>query len=102
MRPLPHGAKFLAVNMNKHNKQVFQFVAPTAKSVELVGDFTHWRQQPIPLQRDPTGIWTASVALAPGTHRYRFLVDGVWQDDPTCRSRARNPFGSEDMLREAA
>jgi 1,4-alpha-glucan branching enzyme len=88
--------------MNKHSKQVFQLVAPAAKRVELVGDFTQWRQQPVPLQRDPRGIWTTSVALAPGTHRYRFIVDGEWRDDPTCQSRTPNPFGSEDMLREAA
>jgi 1,4-alpha-glucan branching enzyme len=90
------------MNKNKQSKQVFQFVAPAAKSVELVGDFTHWHQQSIPLQRDPKGIWTASVALAPGTHRYRFIVDGEWRDDPACQSRAPNPFGSEDMLRQAA
>jgi 1,4-alpha-glucan branching enzyme len=90
------------MNTIKHSKQVFQFVAPTAKSVVLVGDFTHWHQQGIRMQRDPKGVWTASVDLTPGTHRYRFIVDGEWQDDPTCKSRAPNPFGSEDMLRQAA
>ena len=90
------------MNTNKHRKQVFQFVAPAAKSVVLVGDFTHWSQRGVPMQRDSNGIWTASVALAPGTHRYRFIVDGEWRDDPECQSRAPNPFGSEDMLRQAA
>lgn len=87
---------------NKQTKQVFQFVAPTAKSVVLVGDFTRWTQQSIPMQRDPNGIWTASVPLSPGPHRYRFIADGEWRDDPACESRAPNPFGSEDMVRQAA
>jgi 1,4-alpha-glucan branching enzyme len=87
---------------NKHSKQVFHFVAPAAKSVVLAGDFTRWSQQGIPMQRDPNGTWTATAALSPGTHRYRFIVDGEWRDDPACKSRAPNPFGSEDMLRQAA
>ena len=87
---------------NKHSKQVFQFVAPAAKSVMLVGDFTRWSQQGIPMQSDDNGIWTASVMLSPGAHRYRFIVDGEWRDDPACQSRAPNPFGSEDMVRQAA
>jgi 1,4-alpha-glucan branching enzyme len=87
---------------NKHSKQVFQFVAPTAKSVLLVGDFTNWHQQGIPMHLDHSGNWTATVALLPGTHRYRFIADGEWRDDPECQSRVPNPFGGEDMLREAA
>jgi hypothetical protein len=31
-------------------KQTFHFTAPDATSVLLVGDFTHWQQQPIPMQ----------------------------------------------------
>jgi 1,4-alpha-glucan branching enzyme len=81
---------------------LFQYVAPAAQSVVLVGDFTGWRQRGIPLEKEANGTWTANVALAPGPHRYRFIVDGEWRDDPKCKSRVPNPFGSEDMLREAA
>ena len=88
--------------MNRQIKQTFQLTAPSAKSVVLVGDFTHWHQGGIPMQVDRRGVWTATVALAPGAHRYRFIVDGEWRDDPECKSRVPNPFGSEDMLRQAA
>jgi 1,4-alpha-glucan branching enzyme len=90
------------MSKHKHSKQVFQFVAPTAKSVVLVGDFTRWTQHGIPMQRNPNGIWTASVPLSLGPHRYRFIADGEWRDDPECKSRAPNPFGGEDMVRQAA
>ena len=83
-------------------KQVFHFTAPDATSVMLVGDFTHWQQQPIPMQRDPEGVWTAAVELPPGRHTYRFLVDSEWRDDPECTLRVPNPFGGHDMVREAA
>jgi len=42
------------------------------------------------------------VPLAPGKHSYRFIVDGEWRDDPECKLRIPNPYGSEDMIREAA
>lgn len=90
------------MNSNKQARQVFQFAAPAAKSVLLVGDFTNWNQGAIPMQMDRNGTWTTTLALAPGTHRYRFIVDGAWRDDPHCKSRAPNPFGGEDMLRAAA
>jgi 1,4-alpha-glucan branching enzyme len=90
------------MSTNKRSKETFRLLKPDAKSVVLAGDFTDWTQHGIPMQKDLNGIWTASVALAPGTHRYRFLVDGEWWDDPACKDRTPNPFGTEDMLREAA
>ena len=83
-------------------KQTFRFKAATAGSVLLVGDSTHWQQRGIPLQKANDGIWTASVELPPGKHTYRFTVDGEWRDDPECTLRIPNPFGSQDMVREAA
>lgn len=87
---------------NRNQTQTFRFTAPDATSVTLVGDFTHWQQQGISMRKDKSGVWSATVRLAPGRHTYRFLVDGEWRDDPECTMRAPNPFGSLDMVREAA
>ena len=89
-------------NNKSSNKQTFRFTASDATSVLLVGDFTHWQQQPIPMRKDQDGIWVASVDLPPGRHTYRFIVDSEWRDDPECTLRVPNPFGSHDMVREAA
>jgi len=69
--------------------------APDAVSVQLVGDFTHWQERPINLQKGADGIWRTTVELDPGTHHYRFLVDGEWRDDPECALRTQNPYGGE-------
>jgi 1,4-alpha-glucan branching enzyme len=88
---------------SKNSKtQTFRFTAPDASSVLLAGDFTQWQQRPIPMHQDQDGIWTASVKLARGKHPYRFVVDSEWRDDPKCTVRVANPFGGEDMVREAA
>ncbi len=81
-------------------KQTFRYTAADAMSVLLVGDFTHWQTQPIPMRKGPGGVWTATVDLPPGKHIYRFIVDGEWADDPECTLRTAKPFGSEDMVRQ--
>ena len=88
--------------MKDLKKQTFRFTAPHAHSVLLVGDFTKWQRRAIPLQRQSDGVWVTNVALEPGKHTYRFLVDGEWRDDPECTLRVPNPYGTEDMVREAA
>src|SRR5437867_466948 len=86
----------------KATKQTFSFNAPDALSVQLVGDFTHWQEKPVSLKRQKDGVWRATVSLEPGTHHYRFLVDGQWRDDPECTLRVPNPFGTEDAVRLVA
>lgn len=80
--------------------QTFSITAPTATSVMLVGDFTHWQQNPIRMSRNEGGIWTVSVGLPPGVYHYRFLIDGEWRDDPDCTVRVPNPFGGSNSVRE--
>jgi len=53
--------------------QRFSFAAPDAMSVQLVGDFTHWQQNPINMLKDPDGVWRISVELKPGR-----ITTGFW------------------------
>ena len=92
----------MAKQTKNSKKQTFHFTAPDATSVMLVGDFTHWQQQPIPMQKSHDGVWTATIDLPPGRYAYRFIVDSEWRDDPECTLRVPNPYGGEDMVREAA
>jgi len=89
-------------NSGQSRKQTFAFTAPDALSVQLVGDFTQWQECPISLEKGADGVWRTTVDLAPGTHHYRFLVDGEWRDDPECVLRAPNPYGGENMTRVVA
>jgi 1,4-alpha-glucan branching enzyme len=82
------------------NRQTFSITAPTAMSVQLVGDFTHWQEKPAALKKGRDGVWKVTIALPPGTHHYRFLVDGQWRDDPECTLRVPNPFGTQDAVRQ--
>jgi 1,4-alpha-glucan branching enzyme len=87
-------------NANSKKTQRFSFTAPTAMSVQLVGDFTHWQERPIQMRKGSDGIWRAAVELTPGAHHYRFLVDGQWQDDPECTLHVPNPYGGQNAVRQ--
>ena len=83
-------------------KVAFQCRAPEARSVRLAGSFTQWETQAVSMKRGRDGTWTAQVTLPAGRHEYRFLVDGTWQNDPTCGHCAPNPFGSANCTIEVA
>ena len=86
----------------KKLKETFELAAPTAGAVLLAGDFTGWTTEPIPMKKDRQGCWKTTVALDPGVHEYRFMVDGHWADDPLAPARQANPFGSQNCIRSVA
>jgi 1,4-alpha-glucan branching enzyme len=83
-------------------RQTFSFADPAAMSVQLVGDFTHWEQNPINMQKAGDGVWRVTVEIEPGAHHYRFLVDGQWRDDPECSLHVENPYGGRNAVRQVA
>ena len=86
----------------KEAKETFAIFAPEAQSVELVGNFTDWEQNPISLKKSKDGTWKAAVNLGAGSYEYRFKVDGQWRNDPDCPRRTTNPYGEENCIREVA
>jgi 1,4-alpha-glucan branching enzyme len=73
---------------------LFQFDAPSARYVNLAGNFNDWggtlttgRFDPsIDPMEDPDGdgVWTIIKPLRPGRYQYKFVIDnGVrWERDP--------------------
>jgi len=50
-------------------------------SVEIATSAFGWKR--MFMNRVPTGGFTISLELPPGTHDYKFIVGGVWQCDPS-------------------
>ena len=76
----------------------FSHSAPHAQKVSVCGSFCNWQTDAHPLKKDKSGSWKTIIALPEGSYEYRFLVDGLWCDDPLCAQRAPNPFGSENCV----
>ncbi len=86
----------VASTRTEETKVHFVFYAPGAQKVELVGDFTDWRDGLIHLKGpDASGRWAARVALPEGRYEYMFLVDGQsWRTDPLAQIRRSDGFGN--------
>lgn len=77
----------------------FVFCAPVAQKVSLGGSFNNWDTLAHPMKNDKKGIWKVTVNLKPGRYEYRFLVDGKWENDPSCTECVLNDFGSMNCVR---
>jgi hypothetical protein len=75
-----------------------QLEAPQAKQVCIVGSFNEWDPMANMLGYDEDGRWGCTLALEPGEHEYRFVVDGEWCDDPENLLRRPNEFGTENCV----
>ncbi len=79
---------------------VFSLKAPQAKNVLLAGDFTDWEQHARPLKKNGGEVWKTQVNVPMGRHHYKFIVDGEWQTDPTCKECEANGFGTTNNVIE--
>jgi hypothetical protein len=54
------------------------------KTAYICGSFTHWQKMPMQWrQAGASGEWFKVVDLTPGTHQYKFIIDGQWRHDHT-------------------
>jgi hypothetical protein len=80
----------------------FSLHAPDAACVCVAGTFNEWSPSETPLIKGGDGVWNLVTYLEPGLYEYRFVVDGVWLDDPLAAEAVPNPFGSKNCLRRVA
>lgn len=80
----------------------FTLDAPDATSVSVVGDFNGWDPEMHLMKKMKDGMWKAAFLLPPGSYQYQFYVDGIWQADPSSKTRLPNPFGGENALLEVS
>ena len=77
-----------------HDAVVFVTLYPRAESVQIAGDFNNWQPEQTAMQRvGESGVWQTKLDLPAGKYRYRFVVDGHWQQDPYNEQTEMNPFG---------
>ena len=76
----------------------FEAAFPRARSVRLTGTFCDWSAKGLPLTKREDGIWEAYLAMEPGKHQYRFIVDGAWLPDPHNPETVANEFGGANSL----
>jgi hypothetical protein len=79
----------------------FVLVAPTARKVQVVGDFNDWDSShaEYSAQHRGGGVWSVTAAIPEGHHRYSFVVDdSVWVSDPTAPRLADDDYGMPNSV----
>jgi hypothetical protein len=88
----------LEENMVQHE---FTLLAPEARTVELMGDFTEWEKHKIAMEGpDANGTWKTAVKLEKGkVYKYNFIINGVQSiADPTSPYEVDDGFGGVSSL----
>jgi hypothetical protein len=89
MAPAPHDTVFVR----------FDLSAPDAREVAVAGSFNGWRPESMQMVRSAGGVWSVTVPLAIGEHRYQFVVDGQrWVPDPTAQGLVDDGFGGRNSV----
>jgi hypothetical protein len=60
----------------------FTYTDPNAGTVVWAGEFNGWNASANPMVKDAKGVWSVVMALPPGEHQYKLVVDGQWVADP--------------------
>jgi chromosome partitioning protein len=76
---------------------MFTIDAPDAERVQLAGDFNNWTLDGNEMEA-MGGVWKKVVKLPPGRYRYRYVVDGQWQNDPLNAAAEPSPYGGDDSV----
>ena len=64
-----------------------------ADEVFLAGDFNQWDAQSMRMSRAKDSSFRISRRLPPGQYRYKFIIDGVWHNDPDAPREERDQSG---------
>ncbi len=101
VRPLSNKMKKLIKEKTKELRDtVFVLEAPQARSVYVTGSFNDWSLDETFRMKKDNGKWVLRAPLRNGVHRYRFIIDGRWQEDPSNSRIEKNPFGDLNSIIE--
>ncbi len=65
-----------------------------AKKVFLAGDFNEWAPRTSRMTKYKNGSFRARRKLLPGEYQYKFIVDGMWFNDPAAQAQVMNEHGT--------
>jgi len=88
---------------------LFQYEAPSARIVNLAGDFPDilWDSQKQPMYDDGShgdkvagdGIWSLAKPLTPGRYQYKFVIDrNTWVADPNNYEVTDDGYGGKNSV----
>lgn len=91
--------KKVAAKKDATKRVEFSMLASEGSKVSVAGSFNNWDIEKNPMKAESgRGLFTAAIALAPGRHEYKFVVNGIWMTDPECKELVMNSCGSQNSV----
>ena len=91
----PCAAKKAVAKKPATKNVTFTVHADKGKAVYLAGVFNEWSLTAKKMAyKARSGIYTATVKLAPGSYEYKFVIDGTWCADPENANSVPNDQGT--------
>ena len=71
-----------------------------ATTAVLVGDFSNWDTDALPMKRNKDGTWKAEIKLEAGReYQFRYFVNGSeWYNDQGADKVVTHPYGGENSV----
>lgn len=82
----------------KNGKVRFIWPDSKARRVYLVGDFNEWDERSLPMRKRSGRGFELELDIPPGKYTFKYLIDGVWWNDPDADDYIGNSWGSEDSV----
>ena len=92
--------KFTRTGIFHYVKGVVTLYLPghtNARKVYLSGTFNSWSRMETPMNRTDSG-WIATLALLPGKHAYKYIIDGKWTPDSFNRLKEDDQNGGSNSV----
>lgn len=84
------------VHIEADGRLILAIDLPGAAKVEVVGTFTGWHEQRLPMSIDKNGRWCLELTPATGEVLFRYLVDDAyWLLDGTAHGTRTTATGEE-------
>lgn len=84
------------VSVESDGRLILSIELPGAMKVEVVGTFTGWHEQRLPMVAGKDGRWRLEVTPATGEVLFRYLVDGAyWLLDASAHGTRTSARGQE-------
>ncbi|MEI7899400.1 MAG: glycogen-binding domain-containing protein [bacterium] len=95
------GIKPVAKKVSPKNLRVaFSVRAEVGSKVFVAGSFNNWDPTAKEMiDKNNDGNYAATLSLAPGTHQYKFVIDGTWCADPECADWVQNDHGTLNSVK---
>jgi len=87
----------------KTQRIAFSVRAEVGSKVFLAGSFNNWDPTAKEMvDKNGDGLYSTTLSLTPGTHQYKFVIDGTWCADPECADWVQNDHGTLNSVKHVS